>query len=583
MRFATVISLAIPALALAQPVVVERITATSDARAILRVDDRTLVATEGGLVVLSADGSVERVLGARDGLPGDRLRSLSATRQGVWAGGVEGLALLDAELRVVRTLPLRRVRRVVDFGDATLAVSFGDGLHRLGGSAEPIRLGTAGAYDRLSDALVQGGELWVGTSGAGLVRLGPDLRVRGRVRRADGLADDYVWALARDGENVVVLGLAGPTEIRPDGTVDRRGALALAARRLPVRDVRAFKREGSTILLGTWGAGLYRVDGARAMRVAPSIQNVHAISAGLVAHDGGLHRAGGEAILAGGLPSGDVTAIAQGLGALWVGTFGQGLVRIAGGRAVPQREAHERWGLDRRINHLAVAHSKLWIATDRGLWYLEGGERVMVSRVDDPRGPGLGHVTSLHVDREGALWVASSRLLSRLRAGRWQSWAGGEGLPVAQLHAVTTDAQGRVWVGSLHGLFRFEPATGRFERHGVSSGALPVDWVTALVPWNEGVLAGTYHGGLAIGDGRRFEVVSERAGLPSGWVNPHAIAVRGRDAWIGTLERGLVVGRPGAWRRLGTGDGLPSDDVTDILVQGPDTWVATRGGLARLR
>ena len=96
-------------------------------------------------------------------------------------------------------------------------------------------------------------------------------------------------------------------------------------------------------------------------------------------------------------------------------------------------------------------------------------------------------------------------------------------------------------------------------------------------------MAGTYHGGLSIGDGERFRIVREgQGGLPSGWVNPHAIRRVGGDAWIGTLERGLVVGRPGAWHHLSTADGLPSDDVTDVLADRSGVWVATRGGLARL-
>jgi ligand-binding sensor domain-containing protein len=57
----------------------------------------------------------------------------------------------------------------------------------------------------------------------------------------------------------------------------------------------------------------------------------------------------------------------------------------------------------------------------------------------------------------------------------------------------------------------------------------------------------------------------------------------GDTLWIGTLERGLVAGRPGAWTRLDIADGLPSRDVTVILPAGDGSaWVGTRGGLVRV-
>jgi ligand-binding sensor domain-containing protein len=281
-----------------------------------------------------------------------------------------------------------------------------------------------------------------------------------------------------------------------------------------------------------------------------------------------------------------VTSLARAFGAIWVGTFDGGLSRLEGGRVVALPDATRRWGVDRRINDLAVTRDtrgreRLWVATDRGLYYHDG--RVF-SPVEEAGAPGRVHVTSLHVDDAGALWVTSARLLSRLREGRWQSWGGDDRFPVMQLHSVVTDATGAVWVGSLHGLFRLDPETGAFTRHTVSSGALPVDWVTALSRWEGGVVAGTYHGGRSWYEAGRFRIEGEGVGgLPAGWVNPHAMRALGGRLWVGTMERGLLVGRPGRWSRLRVGDGLPSDDVTDVL-PAPEggAWIATRGGLARV-
>ncbi len=567
------------------------LTATADARDAVRLGDRVYVATEGGLLVLR-DGRLEGSYGPADGLPGARLRSVSAVDGELWIGAVEGMAratVAQDGLHVAQTYEARRVRRAVRFGDAVWLASYGGGLSRVrADTVTPVALGTAHAYLRLTDLAVRDGELWVATQGVGILRLGPDGRERGRVRASDGLASDYVWRLAPAGEDLLAATIAGLSVVGPSGAIDPAHAWTASARRLPVRDVRAALVTEDALWLGTYGRGLYRAERAGGrVRAVRGAGPVHALlgdpSGVLVAHERGLALADAtraSAIVEGGLPSGDVTALARAFGDVWVGTFDRGLARLRGGALVPV--ATERWSLDRRINDLAVTTrpERLWIATDRGVWWHDG--RVF-SRVEDPDGPSWIHTTSFHVDRTGALWVTTGRELCRHRAERWRCWTGDAMFPVAQLHAVTTDAAGRVWVGGLHGLYRFEPASGGFERHTVSSGELPVDWVTALVPWGRGVLAGTYHGGLAIEDGGAFTIVREgQGGLPSGWVNPHAIERVGADAWIGTLERGLVVGRPGAWRHLTRADGLPSDDVTDVLADASGVWVATRGGLARL-
>jgi ligand-binding sensor domain-containing protein len=361
--------------------------------------------------------------------------------------------------------------------------------------------------------------------------------------------------------------------------------------------VRSLHHDGAHLFSATHGAGVYRLDAGtdRPTRLRHRDGNLRVRSIGsaegtvLIGYDGGLAQIAPTGRLAsistGGLPSADVTAVARAFGSLWIGTFDGGLACYTSSGVEAQERAAERFHVDGRINDLAVtgrgAGQLLWIATDRGLFFHDGRR---FTPVEDPAAPGRVHVTSLDVDRRGTLWVTSSRMLSRHRNGQWRSWSGDPTFPVVHLHAVATDRHDRVWVGSLHGLYRFDEATGTFERHTTASGALPVDWVTALEPWRDGVVIGTYHGGLSWTDGTRFDIERVSAGgLPAGWVNPHAMRFVGNTLFVGTLERGLLVGSRGRWTQLTTADGLPSADVTDIIPDGDGAaWVATRGGLARI-
>ena len=606
-------------------------TAASDVRAVATYGERTLLATSGGLVVRRG-GERERLLTAADGLPGVRLRSLSEVSNGVWVGGVEGAVRVAADsadhLVVAERLALRRLSAVAEMGEDTYFATFGDGLfRRTHGNPGPlvrISLGRHGAHLRLTSLAVDDDRLWVGTSGAGIIVVDAGHRVVDRIGSARGLPDAIVWDLERDDGRMWVGTMGGLCSV-VDARIERAHPAVTAAARLPVADVRAVARVGEGLFLATFGGGAYRLslDGSvtgrdRLRRLEIGVASdgrrsgsrrgdpgggaedqvfaVAATAAGVVVGHGagatlmdpaGLRVATLEG---GGLPSGDITAVAPAFGDLWIATFQHGLSRLrrphSGAARIERVErAHTRFQVDQRINDLAVAShegaERLWIATDRGLYWYDG---IRFSPAVGPGAPGAVHVTALHVDPAGVLWAATSRALIRVEGDHFRSFAGDSAMPVAHLQTITTDRSGRLWIGSLHGLLRFDERSGRFARHTVATGALPVDWVTALAPHGAGVVVGTYHGGLSWYDGSQFQIERESPrGLPAGWVNPRAMAWAGNRLFVGTLERGLLVGRRGAWRHLRTADGLPSDDVTAVVRDGDRAmWVATRGGLARL-
>lgn len=581
--------------AVAAPQVVAVTTATSDVRDVLVDGDARLLATSGGIVIDRAGRRT--LLTSRDGLPGVRFISLSKTAAGVWAGGVDGLALLrrtGEHYRVAETLALRRARRVIDAHGATWFATFGTGLHRRGAEANaPLQRIPIGRYrKRITDLLATRTGLWVASAGTGLVRISPTGRLTAIRDARSGLASELVWRLMATGRDIIAATSAGLSVLR-GGQVVREHQLTTAIASLAIRDVRALARHNGAWIAGTYGGGVYRLRGHAARRIAGAITRVHALAASghdlLIAHDRGATRVTGSRVhqlIAGGLHNPDVTALARAFGKIWIGTFAAGLATMqSSGAITPVTIATRRWRINQRINDLAVtgagSQQRLWIATDRGLWSHDGRRFVPVMASD---GPGRVPVTSLHVDRRGALWLTTARAVLRLHDGIWKAYLGDAQVPQLQAQAVTTDAAGYAWIGTLSGLLRLDPATGKLRHFNSASGDTAVDWVTAVVPWGQRVVAGTYHGGLSWPAARGFAVERRSAtGLPAGWVNPHAMRVIDGTLWFGALDRGLVIGRRGSWQRLTIAHGLPGNDVTAILpLDSMTVLIGTRAGLARI-
>jgi ligand-binding sensor domain-containing protein len=561
------LTLSSPALA-AAPRVDALLGAPSDAYDAALVDGSSWIATSGGLVI-ERDGHVTRTLTALDGLPGNRLRSISVLPDGVYVGGVEGAARLDQSGRVIERLAIRRVRRVVQFGGARYLGVFGGGVVRSEPDGKWTQVSGIDARATVTDLLASSDHLYVATAGRGIVRLDAHGNVDATFRQKQGLRDDVVWDLALVGEQVVA--------------ATARGLATLKAERadtgpsgVPSGDTRAVEVVAGKLRVALWGRGVYE-----GQRLLAPLGEVRSLSGELVLHAAGAERLGptghGSRLPLNGLPTSDVTSLALGEDALWIGTFNAGLLRRDADGGISSVE-----GIDRRVNDVLLldrATQTLVVATDAGLYQVAHGRGSVV-----PGAP-REHTSALFRDaRTGAVWVAGAHTLARLEHGSWTRWQNQDDPALAQLDSVTVDARGQVWAGGLSGLLRFDPRAGRAEVLRSTTGTLGVDWVTACVPWQGGLAVGTYNGGLSLlGTGGQPRLERESDGLPSGWVNPHALSVVRGELWFGALEGGLVYGRPGSWSRLSIDAGLPSDDVTAVApIDAASAWIATRGGIAHV-
>lgn len=65
---------------------------------------------------------------------------------------------------------------------------------------------------------------------------------------------------------------------------------------------------------------------------------------------------------------------------------------------------------------------------------------------------GLDRVNSIETTKNGDVWVSSDTGLHRYRDGSWISYTRNDGLPASSVNRMYQDQQGRIWIGTTHGI-----------------------------------------------------------------------------------------------------------------------------------
>jgi signal transduction histidine kinase/ligand-binding sensor domain-containing protein len=238
---------------------------------------------------------------------------------------------------------------------------------------------------------------------------------------------------------------------------------------------------------------------------------------------------------------------------VWVGTLGGGLFQREGERfrVAPQYDALPR--------HVSALHQDragvLWVGTHEGLARWDGRHWDLFT-TNNPATNGLAgnKVAAIADDAAGALWVGTDRGLSRWRDGVFTSFRAPDGLPGEEVSALLADAAGVLWVGTRgHGLARF--AHGHWTRYSTENG-LTDDGINYLAEDDLGYLwLGSFTGLMRIpkddlnqlAEGRlarvRCRAYGKEDGLPtdecSSGAQPAACRTRDGRLWFPTI-RGLV-------------------------------------------
>jgi len=402
-----------------------------------------------------------------DGSLGNGVRGLYEDRAGnLWVGLREGIwhwkpgpPKFYAEMG-----PGNGIQGLAETDDGALLFGARTGIKRLvGGKIEPYPLpGSVRDFTAARLLRDRDGNLWIGTSDAGLVHLhGGRTDV---LTQADGLSGDFITALLIDRE--------GNIWVATDGGLDRFREFAVSTLSLnqglsnaSILSVLA-DRDGSVWLstrrgLNRWNKGQITIFGDSRMNgllngnYAGSLfqDSLGRVWASTLREFGYLEN--GRFISVKNVPGGPVYSITEDhSGSLWIANKDLGLIHLLQSGEVQQtpwtRMGHEDYALA-----LAIDPSRrgLWAGFYRGglTYFADSQVRASYSTAD---GLGEGRVNGLRFDPDGTLWAATEGGLSRLKNGRIATLSSKNGLPCDSTHWVMEDNSHSVWLYTTCGLVR---------------------------------------------------------------------------------------------------------------------------------
>lgn len=287
-----------------------------------------------------------------------------------------------------------------------------------------------------------------------------------------------------------------------------------------------------------------------------------------------------------GLPGRDVRGVEARDGVFWIATDG-GLARL------------DRGGLDsspgslipaaaRELRGIALApgtaaeEPTLWLAGVRRIDRLQRGVWSSVAALPEALAGQAGPLRLL-VAGDGAVIVGGSRSVFRIEPDRGTAERLDllSGLTTLRANAFLRDREGLVWIAGDRGLSRL--VSRRFATYRRRHGLLENE-VSAIAEASPGVLVLGHNDGLSVLTGREFRTIAFPP-LPGGWMASQRVQDLEPDGrggvWVAATDRGLGHLTAGGELRWPLPD-RPSGDVVTVRMAGGTLFFGGRQGLFRL-
>jgi len=283
-------------------------------------------------------------------------------------------------------------------------------------------------------------------------------------------------------------------------------------------------------------------------------------------------------------------------GALWLGTIGNGLRYVHGGR-MDSFEKSDGLSGDQVMRMFEDREGSVWVATKNGLdefWKIATARFPGETELSD------GNVTSVLVDVDGGIWFAIPTGLYRQKDGEMTVYRGhasksavplrGTALPAAKeiiINGLPTDTsgslyqdrRGRIWLGSSSGLGYLQ--NDRF----VAVKGVPGGWLNCITEDDLGNLW-VAHRALGLlritrdGEVKRFTWTD--LGIGETWSIVFDPSRKG--LWLGSALGEIAFFKDGKIRASHAASGPGKRGVRDFRLDPDGTlWAATEGGLIRLK
>jgi signal transduction histidine kinase/ligand-binding sensor domain-containing protein len=552
-----------------------------------------------------------------------QLTASKAHAQGITAtgpaSGSDAHSWVHESWTVKDGLPVNSINAIIQDRTGYIWAATFDGLVRFDGLRFTV-FNSANSEELPSNRIIQlkegrDGSLWLATEQSHIARF------------RDGRFTNVAFETGKPGAGIPTLfvdAVGGVWVGTNDGLwTARRDRLVRVGRGMldaPVTSI-VQRRDGS-VWVGTYGAGLFRVDGdSRVTKVVtdPAL-DADFISRMFEDASGALWIAGTQALwslherLVRVKPLLGVTNIVQVRAAAPVFVeAATGVYRIDSDSAVLVRPTSVSDGF------------RLW-ADAGAIWTVDGPHVLR----DDRRVltlPDRRFLSTAFFDREGSLWLGTDAGgLHRLKPALFTTYGLPEGVGHPNVYSTYVDRSGAIWLGTWgNGVSRLDPITGRatvlwagthpvminsfFEDEagrmwiagGIGEGGVYACTSPTLTCRAEGprelrgrgvfALYGDADGRLWAGaagllfryNGMSWTSFPPSSGAPAATVRAFA-STRDGALWMGTNGGGLARYREGTFTRVTRADGLPSDLVRSLYHDADGwLWVGTEGrGLARL-
>ncbi|WMJ71403.1 hybrid sensor histidine kinase/response regulator [Stenotrophomonas sp. 24(2023)] len=519
------------------------------------------------------------------------------------------------QVTVFDGLPSNTVNRMAEDRYGYLWIATNDGLARYDGRNYRVWRAEDGLRDnRIWSVFVDArNRLWIGTENAGLVRMSADRRQLQFFDRASQplLASNTIWSIAGTPDGAIWFGTheGGLYRLDANDRLQRFLPETGNPRSLPASSVAYLATlPDGTLWVGT-KHGLARWTGSDFERV-PAAQLPSQLINGLTAdadgslwvstyHGASVRRPDGRfEALSWALPPGEQilgVMLRDEQGGYWLDTR-SGLGRVTQGqyRTVPLYSAIARGPV--RPNWTGAYEDReggIWLAsTNAGLWHLlpRWWQFAVFSRLeDDPASLRNAFVLGTSPSRTGGVWtVGGHGALDRLdpvtgRIEQHRTWVNGN----HWLTSVREDRNGRVWIGSIDALLRYDPRTGELLRWGTGEAqdAALEGTVEALMICDGDTLWAMSPAGLQQRtlDGRVLrELDNGEGGLQPGQLNLDLECGPQDHLWLAS-SRGLLQWQPGT-SRFQPVNGAPASAVHAMHIgRAGEVWLSEDGRLSRYR